>query len=126
VQLDLPAGFGRLPQDTETALFRIVQESLANVQRHSGSEAATISVLTEAGRLRLEVSDQGRGIGQGSIDRAGSSRARLGVGILGMRERMTQLGGKLEIESSPSGTTVRATIPVTAEVSDAGTHSRRR
>jgi PAS domain S-box-containing protein len=126
VQLDLPAGFGRLPQETETALFRIVQESLANVQRHSGSEAAMISVLTEAGRLKLEVSDRGRGIGQGSTDRTGGSHARLGVGILGMRERMTQLGGKLEIESSPSGTTVRATIPVTAEVSDAGTHSRRR
>jgi PAS domain S-box-containing protein len=125
VQLDLPAGFGRLPQETETALFRIVQESLANVQRHSGSEAARISVLTEAGRLKLEVNDRGRGIDQGSIDRTGS-RARLGVGILGMRERMTQLGGKLEIESSPSGTTVRATIPVTAEVSNAGTHSRRR
>jgi PAS domain S-box-containing protein len=126
VQLELPEGFGRLPQDTETALFRIVQESLANVQRHSGSEAATISVRADDGRLRLEVSDRGRGIGQGSIDAAGSSRARLGVGILGMRERMTQLGGKLEIESSPSGTTVRATIRLTAEVSDAGSHSRRR
>jgi PAS domain S-box-containing protein len=125
VQLNLPAGFGRLSQDTETALFRIVQESLANVQRHSGSLAATITLGADAGRLTLEVSDQGRGIGQGSINAAGGSRARLGVGILGMRERMTQLGGKLEIESSPSGTTVRATIPVIAEVSDAGSHSRR-
>lgn len=126
VQLDLPKGFGRLSQETETALFRIVQESLSNIQRHSGSGAARISVSPEAGCLRLEVSDQGRGIGQGSVDRTSGSRARLGVGILGMRERMTQLGGKLEIDSSPSGTTVRATIPVTAEVPDAGTHSRRR
>lgn len=126
VEVDLPAGFGRLLQEAETALFRIVQESLSNIQRHSGSEAAKVSLRDEASCIRLEVSDRGRGMSQGTMDPAGGSRARLGVGILGMRERMTQLGGKLEIESSPSGTTVRATIPVRSEVPDAGSHSRRR
>ena len=126
LELDLPAGFGRLPQEAETALFRIVQESLSNIQRHSGSEAAKISMHGDATCIKLEVMDQGKGMGQGPIDLRSTSRVRLGVGILGMRERMIQLGGKFEIESSASGTTVRATIPRRTEVTDAGSHSHRR
>ncbi|HET8921723.1 MAG TPA: PAS domain S-box protein [Candidatus Acidoferrum sp.] len=125
LDLDLPDGFGRLPQDTETALFRIVQESLSNIQRHSGSEAARISLRGGAANVELEVSDQGKGMGDSTGDLGIGRRARLGVGILGMRERMTQLGGKLDINSGPSGTTVRATIPLRAEVSDAGSYPRR-
>jgi PAS domain S-box-containing protein len=125
LELDLPAGFGRLPQDVETALFRIVQESLSNIQRHSGSEAAKISLRGDTANLRLEVSDQGRGMGSSNAEKGNGRGARLGVGILGMRERMTQLGGTLDINSSPSGTMVRATIPLRAEVSDAGSHPRR-
>jgi PAS domain S-box-containing protein len=126
LELDLPRSFGRLPQQAETALFRVVQESLSNIQRHSGSEAAKISMRGDANGIRLEVSDQGHGMGQGPIDLRSTSRVRLGVGILGMRERVIQLGGKLEIESTPSGTTVRATIPREAEGTDAGSHSHRR
>jgi PAS domain S-box-containing protein len=125
LELDLPAGFGRLPQETETALFRIVQESLSNIQRHSGSEAAKISLSTGTAWARLEIRDQGKGMEQRPVQLQGTGRARLGVGILGMRERMTQLGGKLEIESGPSGTTVRARIPLRGQVPDAGSHSHR-
>jgi PAS domain S-box-containing protein len=124
LNLDLPSGFGRLPQEAETALFRIVQESLSNIQRHSGSETAVISLRAEADRSRLEVSDKGKGIDKNRTGSAGAP-PRLGVGILGMRERMAQLGGKLEIESGPSGTTVRATIPLRGQVPDVGSYSRR-
>jgi PAS domain S-box-containing protein len=126
LDLDIQAGFGRLPQEAETALFRIVQESLANIQRHSGTKTARIHLRGDTGGVNLEVIDHGRGMNQKAIERGNGSGTRLGVGILGMRERMTQLGGKLEIESSSSGTTVRVSIPVRTEVTDAGAHSHSR
>jgi PAS domain S-box-containing protein len=124
MELHLQTGFGRLPQEAETALFRIVQESLTNIQRHSGSPTATIRLRGDSACVNLEVSDRGRGMAKNAIERGNGSGSRLGVGILGMRERMTQLGGKLEIDSSASGTTVRASIPLRAEVSNVGSHSR--
>jgi two-component system NarL family sensor kinase len=126
LELEIQAGFGRLPQEAETALFRIVQESLANIQRHSGSKTAEIHLRGDATWIDLEVMDRGRGMDKKAIERGNGSGTRLGVGILGMRERMTQLGGKLEIESSSSGTTVRVSIPVRTEVMDAGSHTRSR
>jgi len=125
LSLDLPTGFGRLPQEAETALFRIIQESLSNIQRHSGSQTAAISLTANDHSVKLEIRDEGKGMAQTPVIVQGAGRARLGVGILGMRERMTQLGGKLEIESSPSGTLVRATIPLRVEVFDVSSHSRR-
>jgi PAS domain S-box-containing protein len=125
LELDIQAGFGRLPQEAETALFRIVQESLANIQRHSGSKTARIHLRGDSAGINLEVSDRGRGMDTKAIERGNGSRTRLGVGILGMRERMTQLGGKLEIESSSSGTTVRVSIPLRTEVTDASSHPNR-
>ena len=122
LELDVQAGFGRLPQEAETALFRIVQESLANIQRHSGAQTAKIQLRGDSARVSLEVTDRGRGMDKKAIERGNGSGTRLGVGILGMRERMTQLGGKLEIESSSSGTTVRVSIPLRTEVSNAGSH----
>jgi PAS domain S-box-containing protein len=122
LELDIQTDFGRLPQEAETALFRIVQESLSNIQRHSGTETAKIELRGDATSVKLEVSDRGRGIEKNTLERGNGSGTRLGVGILGMRERMTQLGGRLEIESSSTGTTVRVTIPVKAEVADAGSH----
>jgi signal transduction histidine kinase len=74
--------------------------------------------------VNLDISDRGCGMAKNAIERGNGSGSRLGVGILGMRERMTQLGGKLEIDSSPSGTMVRVSIPLRAEVSNAGSHSR--
>jgi PAS domain S-box-containing protein len=123
VEMDLQAGFGRLSQEAETALFRIVQESLSNVQRHSGSQTAKIRLRGGSDYVELEISDQGRGVDPMIVERGGSLGTRLGVGILGMHERMAQLGGKLEVVSSTSGTTVRATIPLTIEVSHAASHT---
>jgi PAS domain S-box-containing protein len=126
LELEIQAGFGRLPQEAETALFRIVQESLANIQRHSGSKTAEIHLRGDTTCVGLEVLDRGRGMDKKAIERGNGSGTRLGVGILGMRERMTQLGGRLEIESGPSGTTVRVSIPLRTEVNDGGAHPRSR
>jgi signal transduction histidine kinase len=122
--LDIQEGFGRMAQEAETALFRIVQESLANIQRHSGSKTAGIRLRGDDGGVTLEVSDQGCGMDKKAIERGNGSGTRLGVGILGMRERMMQLGGKLEIDSGSSGTTVKVSIPLRIEVFDAGSHPR--
>jgi PAS domain S-box-containing protein len=124
LEVDLQAGFGRLSQEAETALFRIVQESLSNIQRHSGSQTAKIRLRGDTSRVELEVSDRGCGMDLAAVERGRRARTRLGVGILGMRERMTQLGGKLEVESKSSGTIVRAAIPLMVEVSNAPSHSR--
>jgi PAS domain S-box-containing protein len=126
LELDLQAGFARLPQEAETALFRIVQESLSNIQRHSGSDSAVISLRSDAACVNLDVRDQGRGIDKSKVDVGNGKAPRLGVGILGMRERMKQLGGKLDIESRPSGTTVRATIPLGTEAPLASSNPRSR
>ncbi|HUL34854.1 MAG TPA: PAS domain S-box protein [Candidatus Eisenbacteria bacterium] len=111
--LILPPRFRRLPQMVETAFFRITQESLANIQRHSGSKRARVCLREEPDSVVLEITDFGRGIGaprNGDTPRP----ARLGVGIPGMRERMAQLGGDLEIDSDSTGTTVRARILLSA------------
>lgn len=102
----------RLPREVELALFRVLQESLTNVQRHSGSASADIRILQSGSSVTLQVTDQGRGmptaiLEQGSADWMGS----LGVGLRGMSERLRQLGGKLEISSTDTGTQVRATVP---------------
>ncbi len=109
-QLVLPEHFNRMPQLVEIALFRVAQESLANVQRHSGSDSATIRLLATSSSVILEITDFGRGMTIQSDNQTLPNVAHLGVGIPGMRERMAQLGGLLEIESSPAGTTIRATI----------------
>lgn len=119
LEIDIPPSFPRMPQEAETAFFRIVQESLANIQKHSGSSTGTIRLWDGEGRIQLEIRDQGRGMTVRSGKNGGGAKAsRLGVGILGMRERMAQLGGTLEVQSSASGTAVHATIPLVLE----GTH----
>src|SRR5208337_1543459 len=109
-ELVLPKHFSRLPQSVEIALFRVVQESLANIQRHSGSDTATIRLHEDPSSITLEIVDYGRGMKLSSDGQTQPYAAQLGVGIPGMRERMAQLGGRLDIESSPSGTTIRATV----------------
>lgn len=111
VKLTSDPGVGRLPADIESALFRVVQESLNNVQHHSGSLAAEVRIRRENSRLVLEVEDQGRGLPAELLTVNEKSAAKLGVGIAGMRERLRQLGGRLEIDSSLRGTTVRAVVP---------------
>jgi len=107
VTLDSSPALGRLPAATERALFRVVQESLGNVHRHSGSPTATVRIAREAAEVILEVADQGRGLGL----RGDGTVANAGVGLAGMRERVRQLGGRFEIASSGRGTTVRAIVP---------------
>jgi PAS domain S-box-containing protein len=111
-RLQASTGFDRLPQPLETALFRIVQESLANVQRHSGSTAARICLEQRNSLVTLQVIDYGHGMTPMDNGNPPAQQFRLGVGIPGMRERMAQLGGQLEIISGTAGTTVRATISI--------------
>ena len=110
VDLKVPAELDRLPREMETALFRVMQESLSNIHRHSGSKTACIQLSQSDQEIRLEVSDQGRGLVREMLDRE-IDQTRLGVGIAGMRERLRQLGGQLEIRSSSKGTTVIAVLP---------------
>jgi two-component system NarL family sensor kinase len=117
VDLDLPESFARLPRDTETALFRIVQESLINIHRHAGSRTARIRLRRDAETLVLEIHDRGHGIPSASLEQIMRGGGVVGVGIAGMCERMEQLGGSLEITSGDHGTTVRARLQL---VKDAG------
>ena len=99
-----------LPREIATALFRVAQEALSNVHRHSGSATALITLHRREDVIRLEVADRGRGL-KGPID-AGEGMQAMGVGVSGMRVRLEQLGGRLEIESDASGTCVVATVPL--------------
>ncbi len=112
VDLELPEQFDRLPRDTETALFRIVQESLINIHRHAESETARIHLRYAARTLVLEIEEWGRGIPKASLERITSGEGVVGVGIAGMSERIERLGGRLELTSSARGTTVRVRVPI--------------
>ncbi len=116
IDLELPPDLERLPHDTELALFRIMQEALTNVRRHSHSRTASIRLARTATELRLELRDQGRGMAAAGRPPAGHSPGgTLGVGVAGMRERMRQLGGRLEITSNDHGTCVIAVAPAAAQ-----------
>jgi PAS domain S-box-containing protein len=110
--LDIPTDFGRLPRDVELALFRVLQESLTNVHRHSGSPVAQIRISLNNGNVHMEVKDLGKGIPPEILQTASADViGALGVGLRGMAERMRQLGGKVELHSTPNGTIVLATAP---------------
>ncbi|MFY9530806.1 MAG: PAS domain S-box protein, partial [Candidatus Acidiferrales bacterium] len=110
---ETPPDFGRLPRDVEMAIFRVLQESLTNVHRHSGSPTADVRVMIKDSAVVLEVHDQGKGMPAGHLQECGRDLlGAVGVGLRGMSERMRQLGGSLELSSSPTGTTVIATVPV--------------
>jgi len=111
VDLDLPTDLRRLPPDAEAALFRVAQECLTNVQRHSGSQVAIIRIMREAGSLIMEVEDKGRGF-QASTLEDGRTGSRVGLGLKGMKERMWHLGGSLEVKSNSHGTTIKASFPL--------------
>ena len=106
-----PSRLGRLTDDLEIAIFRIVQESLTNIHRHSGSRSARIQLAQDDGHVRCKISDDGVGIPLEKQLQLNSYGA-MGVGIRGMRERIRQLGGTLQIESNGNGTTVSVTLPV--------------
>ena len=117
IELDMPPELGRLPRDVEIALFRVAQESFANIHRHADSPTACIRLVRSRAEVLLEISDQGRGILPGILEKSAGGGAGLGVGIAGMWERVTQLGGQLRVSSTDRGTTVRVTLPVPGESS---------
>jgi signal transduction histidine kinase len=105
--------FDRIPGDLELALFRVLQESLTNVHRHSGSPRATVRLLTENRCVLLQIIDEGSGTqAKNGEERAPDWMGAPGVGLRGMNERVRQLGGSLELSSVQGGTTVTATLPI--------------
>jgi PAS domain S-box-containing protein len=111
VTLDLPSQMDRLPKDLELVIFRVVQESLTNIHRHSGSPTAKIHLASSQGAVEFEVSDRGKGI---SAQRQNEmTTAKAGVGVRGMEERIRQFGGTLHITSNQEGTKVIVRLPVT-------------
>ncbi len=109
-KLDLPKQILRLPRRAETALFRIMQEALTNVHRHSGSRAVDVSVVIDESKVLLVVKDFGMGVPREVLDRFWKT-GNVGVGLAGIRERLKELGGSLQIESNLDGTLLKATIP---------------
>ncbi len=116
VRLELPQSTERLPRDQELAIFRVAQEALTNVHRHSGTRSATLRLFELEGAVVLEVEDAGRGIAPTSANGLVEEASALGVGLAGMRERMRQLGGALIVRSGPDGTRVRASLPLVRDV----------
>lgn len=113
VEMKLPGRMARLPRDAESAIFRVVQEALANVHRHSGSATAAVRLSRSRQRVVLEIVDRGAGIAGMVKDSPTADVHSLGVGIPGMQARLRQLNGDLEIQSAAGeGTTIRAVVPV--------------
>lgn len=114
VELGIPEDFGRLPADTELAIFRVVQECMTNVHRHSGSKTAHVKIRREPDKLWLTVADGGRGIPANALAKVLTEGS--GVGLRGIRERVHSLNGELRLESEPGrGTTVMVTFPIGSE-----------
>jgi len=122
-ELELPSDSRRLSQDHELCLFRIAQECLTNIHRHSGSPTALVRLLRSPGSITLEVSDEGTGLNQEKQSKIFSGETA-GVGLRGMLERVKQFDGTLEIHSNGKGVTVLVTLPLSGEaVSQEQTHS---
>lgn len=119
MELQLPEGIG-LSSTAEIVLFRILQESLTNITRHSGN--ATVDVHLEMGKdvTTLSVRDYGKGISPRETGKNEPHRFGCRRGIAGMRERLKELGGKLEIQSDSPGTILRASLPVSDGVPSGG------
>ncbi|HEX3585627.1 MAG TPA: CHASE3 domain-containing protein [Candidatus Angelobacter sp.] len=112
VSLDLPPDLPRLSEAVEIALFRVLQESLTNVHRHSQAASAEIKVENDAEQIMIEVMDHGRGMPARVLQQLKGDGIRLGVGLAGMRERVHELGGNFEVTSDESGTVIRARVPL--------------
>src|SRR5580692_11371084 len=125
IELNIPAVFGRLAPDVELAIFRLVQECLTNIHRHSGSKTAVIRITREPDKIYAEVQDHGKGMSPERFAEVQSQGAGLGVGIRGMRERVRQAHGELTVDSNALGTTITAVFPTkTAAAKEQGPISR--
>ena len=111
VDLELSDDLGRLPREMEIALFRIIQECLTNIHRHSGTSVAVIQISCSNGSVTLAVKDEGKGITPDRLSKITSFRG-VGVGIRGMQERVKNLGGELGLSSDPNGTEIKVVIPI--------------
>lgn len=111
VSIEIPAEMERFSPDLETAIFRVVQECLTNIHRHSGSAIASVRLERSPDGIKLEVTDQGKGIPEDKLP-SSASAGKTGVGLRGMWERVRQFGGDMEISSGETGTTVRVILPV--------------
>lgn len=124
VELSVPQKLCRMPGEIELALFRVVQEALNNVHRHSGAKTAKVELEQKLGAVVLRIRDSGKGLPPELISVAGNTKRPLGVGILGMRERLAQFGGTLEIKNVDHGAMVTVEVPVpeteSAKASGAG------
>lgn len=111
--LEVSPDLRRLPRDVELALFRVLQESLTNVHKHSGSATAHVRLFQEqeSDKVVLEIEDEGKGLPPVMLESSDNPSTSLGVGLRGMTERMRQLGGSLEVKPGKKGTIVRAVIP---------------
>lgn len=114
ISLKMADKFGRLPREMELVIFRLVQECLTNIHRHSGSRQAEIQIVQEPDRVIVEVRDQGQGIAADKLSEIQTRGA--GVGIRGMRERLREFHGEMSIQSSNAGTVVLVSIPVSKEM----------
>jgi len=113
IDLMIQPDFGRVERDLELVIFRIVQECLTNIHRHSGSKTASIQITRDAEAVYVEVEDSGKGI---SSERMSEIQTRgAGVGLRGLHERVRQFQGDLKIESAGEGTKVTARVPVASE-----------
>jgi signal transduction histidine kinase len=117
IECDIPQNMDRPSRDRELVLFRILQESLTNVHRHSQASAATVRLTRTGHHIEIEVRDNGKGIPEARLRRIDSSAAQAGVGITGMRERVLKLGGLFEIQALNPGTAIRAALPLHSESS---------
>jgi two-component system NarL family sensor kinase len=115
VRLDLPERVEGVAPEEELALFRVAQEALSNVHRHSSSPWVAIRLRVEPGSILLEIEDAGRGISAAQALDPDFSGRFTGVGVAGMRERIRQLGGTFSVDSTDGGTLVRACIPLSAQ-----------
>ena len=104
----------RLPPSVETAVFRVLQEALTNIHRHSGAERAEVSLAHDSSEIVLDVADYGKGIPKTKLNRFVKSGTAGGVGLAGIRERIREIGGDLRISSNSKGTQVRVSIPLGA------------
>lgn len=112
VTLDIPSGLPRMTQEIELCLFRVLQESLTNIHRHSGSTSAEIRVEQSPMTVTLTVRDQGSGIPSPVLENFHRRSGSIGVGLAGMRERVNELGGRMELYSDLEGTVLRVSMPV--------------
>jgi two-component system, NarL family, sensor kinase len=115
VSLEVPQGMERLPREVELALFRVLQEGLTNIHRHSGSKTALVQLKIQSGAASLAVRDYGKGISQAMVEEFRRSSTGTGVGLAGMRERVMDLGGTLALESDGQGTCLRVAMPLGQE-----------